>query len=163
MGTNGTLSFVIDGETKSQYVHNDSFPDTLGVAVLKWLKKAHADEATYEAVRALKVVPTDAPEPTFAEQQRLRPYADLGVSHRSLTDWYCLLRQCQGDPAATLESGFIYGDGHVSGFYTYTVDFDAKTFTAAEGSGEVLGRWPFTDLPKKGAFLRTTTNDEENE
>lgn len=163
MGTNGTVVYVVEGESKAQYVHNDSSPDTLGVSLLKWLKKAHADEATYEAVRALKVVPPNPPEPTFEEQQRLRPYADLGVSYQSLEDWYCLLRNCQGDPAATLESGYIYGAGHVSGFYTYTVDFDAKTFTAAEGSGEVLGRWPFTDLPKKGAFLRTTTSDEDSE
>lgn len=162
MGTNGSMIFVIDGERKGQYVHNDSFPDTLGVAVLKWLKKAHADAATYDAVRMLKAVPMDAPEPTFYEQQRLRSYADLSVSNKTLRDWYCLLRQCQGDPALTLESGYIYGEGG-DGFYTYTVDFDAKTFTAADGSGEVLGRWSFTDLPKKGAFLRATTNDDEDE
>lgn len=161
MGTNGTMSFVIDGETKSQYVHNDSFPDTLGVTVLKWLKKAHADESTHAAVRALTPVPMNAPEPTFDEQQRLRPYADLLVSGKTLADWYCLLRNCQGDPILTLESGFIYGEGS-DGFFTYTADFDAKTFTAAGYGGEVLGRWSFDELPKKKVFLKQTEPEDED-
>jgi hypothetical protein len=113
----------------------------------------------YEAARRLKPIHVNHPDPTETEQRALAKYADLGVSERSLSDWYCLLRTTQGDPALTLEAGYVYGD--VGGAtYTYTVDFDAKVFTAADWSGVVFGSWPFTELPKKTKFLKACTQDE---
>lgn len=161
MGTNGSMIFVIDGERKPQYVHNDSFPDTLGVAVLKWLRKEHDRPETYEAVRNLKHV-VNATDPTPEQQAELAEYTDLGVSDQSPLDWYCLLRRCQGDPAATLAAGYVYGEGP-DGFFTYTADFDAKTFTAAGYGGEVLGSWSFGELPTKNEFLKLTEEDEDDE
>jgi hypothetical protein len=159
VGTNGAVVYVIDGERKEQYVHNDSDPEGLGVDVLKWLRKAWEDPAVYEAARRLKPIVLNHPDPTEAEQQALAKYADLGVSEKSLSDWYCLLRTTQGDSALTLEAGYVYGD--VGGAtYTYTVDFDAKTFTASDWGGEVFGSWSFADLPKKKKFLKACTQDE---
>lgn len=161
MGTNGSVVYVIDGDRKEQYVHNDSYPESLGVRLLKWLRKSWDDPATYEAVSALKMIPPNAPDPTPAQQQRLAKYADLGVSNRSLADWYCLLRECQGEPALTLEAGYVYGEGGI-GFFTYTIDFDAKTLTAAGYGGEVLGMWSFDELPKRKVFLKQTEPEDED-
>jgi hypothetical protein len=159
MGTNGAVVYVIDGERKEQYVHNDSYPEGLGVTVLKWLRHAREVPVVYEAARRLKPIVINHPAPTAEEQAALAKYADLGVSERSLSDWYCLLRRTQGDPALTLEAGYVYGD--VGGAtYTYTVDFDAKTFTASDWSGEVFGTWSFADLPKKKKFLKACSQDE---
>lgn len=160
MGTNGTVVYVVEGESKAQYVHNDSYPESLGVTLLKWLRKHGTGAATYVAVEALRTVPDR--EPTPAEVGRLGKYADTGVSTGSFEDWYCLLRRCQGDPDATLASGFVYGDGYASGFYTYTLDFDHKRFTVADGSGEALGSWRFDELPEKNAFLRAVTDEDED-
>jgi hypothetical protein len=158
VGTNGAVVYVIDGERKEQYVHNDSDPEGLGVDVLKWLRKSWEDPAVYEAARRLKPINIDHPDPTEAEQHALSKYADLGVSERSLSDWYCLLRTTQGDPARTLEAGYVYGN--VGGAtYTYTVDFDAKTFTAADWGGNVFGSWSFAELPKKSKFLKACNED----
>ncbi len=161
MGTNGAVVYVVDGERKEQYVHNDSYPESLGVRLLKWLRKSWDDPATYEAVSALKPIPPNAPDPTPAEQQRLAKYADLNVSNRSLADWYCLLRECQGEPALTLEAGYVYGEGGI-GFFTYTIDFDAKTFTV-DGYGDLtIACWPFNELPKTKRLLKATIEDEDS-
>jgi hypothetical protein len=159
MGTNGAMVFVVEGERKEQYVHNDSYPEGLGVDVLKWLRKSWEDPAVHEAARNLKPIPVDHPDPTVEEQTALAKYTDLGVSGQSLFDWYCLLRRCQGDPALTLEAGYVYGDAGAA-TYTYKVDFDAKTFTASDWGGEVFGTWSFADLPKKKAFLKACSQDE---
>lgn len=160
MGTNGSIIYRIDGEGKEQYVHNDSYPESLGVRVLKWLRKSWDDPETYNAVRALQPIRMNNPDPTAAEQKKLAKYADLGVSNRSLSDWYCLLRECQGEPTLTLESGYIYGEGGV-GFFTYTIDFDEKTFTVDGHGGYMIARWRFDELPKTKKFLKATKEDEE--
>lgn len=168
MGTSGNMAFVIDGETKSGYVHFDSYPSGLGADVLAWLRIEHAKTETLDAVRKLGVV-NDETTPTYEQITALKQYANTTVSAQSLDDWYCLLRECQGSPALTLEAGYIYGDTKLEpyrsgyfGEYTYVVDCDAKTFTAS-GYGQLLGHWSFDALPTKNEFLKLTENDEDED
>lgn len=163
------MAFVVDGETKAGYVHWDSYPSGLGADVLDWLHEV-LNEQTGKAltqVRALKVV-NDETVPTAEQIEALKQYANTNVSSRQLDEWYVLLREAQGNPAKTLESGFIYGDTKLEpyrsgyfGEYTYVVDFDKRTFTAS-GYGRLLGHWGFGELPTKADFIAKTEPEDED-
>lgn len=139
MGTRGFIGFVVDGTEKITYNHNDSYPEGLGVDVLGWLRDAAsegADQITARA-RSLRVVdPNSAATPEDVE--RLREFADLGVSTGYLGEWYVLLRHTQGNPAAILQAGVVED---AAGFpadslmceWGYLVDLDARRFEAYRG------------------------------
>lgn len=161
-------AFVVDGETKAGYVHFDSDPSGLGADVLEWLHEA-LNEQTGKAltqVRALKVV-NDETEPTAEQIEALKRYANTNVSTKQLDEWHVLLRETQGDPALTLEAGYMYGVSRVEPYrlgcgheYLYVVDFDKNTFTAS-GYGSLLGHWSFDELSTKDEFLKLTEDDED--
>lgn len=169
MGTRGLMAFVIDGETKAGYVHFDSYPSGLGADVLEWLHEA-LNEQTGKAltkVRALKVV-NDETEPTAEQIEALKQYANMNVSSKQLDEWYVLLRECQGEPALTLEAGYMYGVSRVEPYrlgcgheYLYVVDFDKHEFTAS-GYGRLLGNWKFDELPTREAFIAKTEPEDED-
>lgn len=169
MGTRGLMAFVVDGETKAGYVHFDSYPSGLGADVLEWLHEA-LNEQTGKALAQARnlVVVNDETEPTAEQIEALKQYANTNVSSKQLDEWYVLLRECQGDPAKTLESGFIYGDTTIEPYrlgcgheYLYVVDFDKRTFTAS-GYGHLLGHWSFDELPTKADFIAKTEPEDED-
>jgi hypothetical protein len=138
MGTRGFVGFIADGTEKIAYNHFDSYPSGLGVDVLSWLRTAGQDvEALREQVRALRVVDPNS-QPTAEDIERLRPFADLGVGRQTVDDWYSLLRDTQGKPAAMLRAGAIED---ASGFpldslfaeWGYVIDVDAQTFEVYVG------------------------------
>ena len=108
MGTRGAFGFLVDGETKVTYNHWDSYPSGLGQDLVDTLTEI-LDEYSFdwlcEKARKLQFVPNRGP--TEEEIARLRPWTDLSVSERSTSDWYCLLRNAQGDLRATLRAGLI--------------------------------------------------------
>lgn len=169
MGTSGLMAFVVDGETKAGYVHFDSYPSGLGADVLEWLHEALNEQSgkTLTQARALKVV-DDETEPTAEQIEALKRYANTNVSSRQLDEWYVLLRETQGNPALTLEAGYMYGVSRVEPYrlgcgheYLYVVDFDKRTFTAS-GYGHLLGHWSFDELPTKAEFIAKTEPEDED-
>lgn len=169
MGTSGLMAFVVDGETKAGYVHFDSYPSGLGADVLDWLHEA-LNEQTGKALTQVRnlVVVNDETTPTPEQIEALKWYANTNVSSRQLDEWYVLLRECQGDPAKTLEAGYMYGDTKIEpyrlgyfGEYTYVVNFDKRTFTAS-GYGHLLGHWSFDELPTKADFIAKTEPEDED-
>jgi hypothetical protein len=154
MSTRGFLTFVADGVEKTTYNHCDSYPSALGVDVLSWARKADLNAAT-TAIRNLRVVAPDS-SPTLDDIERLRPYARPDVASRSLDDWYVLLRETQGDPAAMLAAGVIldasdFPADSLFAEYGYVVDVDAGTFEVYRGfqhephdKGRFAGREPKT-------------------
>src|SRR5688500_15970553 len=98
MGTRGLLAFHLNGETKAQYNQHDSYPDWLGVQVLKFLRGQDFDELRL-LVAALQVVDSNS-KPTTEQIDALRKYANRNVDSGALDNWYVLLRETQGDPAA---------------------------------------------------------------
>ena len=106
MGTRGALGFRIDGKDKIAYNHFDSYPSGLGAAVAKFLVKAASTRAGLARLQAkarlLQAIPKDS-KPTPEDIKRCAKYTDLGVSNQSTDDWYCLLRNAQGNPAAMLQ------------------------------------------------------------
>lgn len=169
MGTSGNMAFVADGKTKAGYVHFDSYPSGLGADVLDWLHEA-LNEQTGKALTQVRnlVVVNDETTPTPEQIEALKWYANTNVSSRQLDEWYVLLRECQGDPAKTLEAGYMYGDTKIEpyrlgyfGEYTYVVNFDKRTFTAS-GYGHVLGHWSFDELPTRADFIAKTEPEDED-
>jgi hypothetical protein len=109
MGTRGCFGVRIDGEDKVTYNHFDSYPDCLGKAIVEQV--GEADLAMWaEQARALKPV-LEGDKPTPEEIEQLKGNADLGVSGQSFEDWYCLLRNLQGDLRGILNTG-VFIDSH---------------------------------------------------
>lgn len=145
MGTRGTMAVQIDGQIKSMYNHWDSYPSGLGEDMLAFAKTAKDDELVKQLARGLQPVPEGEPTPEIIE--RLKPFTDLGVSTGSTSDWYCLLRNTQGDMAKTLQAGyyepFPIGDEE----WSYLVDFDTRQFLVWDGPSKIA-TFDFDDLPE---------------
>lgn len=158
MGTRGAITFVSNGVEKATYNHWDSYPSGLGADVLNWLRSNDWDLSTVRTqVDALLMV-DDQAEPTAEERERFAQYANSNVSTGK--DWYALLRETQGNPAAILEAGAA---GDASGFpldslfceWAYVVDLDREVFEVYEGfqkSGPSKGRWSSVTSPDSGGY-----------
>ncbi len=189
MSTRGFISFAVDGETKTAYCHHDSYPDGLGLDVLDWARNADL-AAAKTAAQALRVV-SDADEPTAEDIARLAPYTNRGVGNRTETpDWYQLLRETQGDPAAMLAAGVIedaseFPADSLFAEWGYVVDFDAQTFEvyggfqhgahtegrfASEAPNDdgyypvrLIKSWPLGDLPDEAVFIAALQEADDDE
>jgi len=183
MSTRGFITFVIDGKEKTTYNHSDSYPSWLGVRMLKWLRETWTEIAP--GVRALRVVDESTP-PTAEDIQRLAEWSWGARQHGGGADlrpgqqWYDLLHETQGDPAAILAAGVIedgstFPQDSLFAEWGYVVDLDAGNFEVYEGfqkSPHRKGRfarrrgltdgyapvalrasWPLARLPQERAFL----------
>ena len=146
MPTHGFITFVAGGRAKHAYCHADGGPYDLGVKVLRWLRTAAKEPRRLEAaITALKVIADfDSPRPTPEEVSRLQRYSDPSVGNPN-EEWYALLHDLQGDPAALLASGCIVDEGSPHA-WAYEVNSDEQTFSAgyADDSGAT---WPWSALP----------------
>lgn len=151
MSTRGLMGFRVNKKDFLSYNHSDSYPIYLGVEMAKFVQKILGNMAKYKEL-AKKLVLVDADtEPTPKQIKALSKYADTGVSTGKLTDWYCLLRNCQGDPMATLKSGYVRGAAENVAYsmdceWVYIVNFDT-------GKLEVYKGWQ-TQPHKKGRYAK---------
>lgn len=135
MSTRGFIGFVADGKTFVTYNHSDSYPDSLGADMLKWLRGADLNEASVLASR-LRIAEG---EPTDEDIERLAAFYDGSVGGRSeRPTWYQLLRETQGNPVRILAAGVIEDASEFPGDslfaeYGYVVDFDTKVFEGYVG------------------------------
>lgn len=167
MSTRGTVGFVINGEEKLTYNHSDSYPDGLGVEVLKFLRK-NPPVKIKDKVAALQVIDPDVPA-TRDQILALRPTTNWYVNQYSMAgpqpedvsptspdglpdtnvSWYNLLRGTQGELGAILDCGYME-DG--SDFpldslfceWAYVVDFDKGALEVYKGFQKerpTSGRW----------------------
>lgn len=104
MGTHGAFGVYVNGETKVSYNHFDSYPSELGSTMIDHIKKILKTEGLEEfkkkAIKLRLVNSDDTPTPKDLEI--FRANADLSVSTKSTDEWYCLLRNYQGDLIQTL-------------------------------------------------------------
>lgn len=95
MSTRGCYGFRKNGIDKLTYNHYDSYPDGLGSDVVKFCK-----ETTVKEMNAIfdKIILVDeSGKPSIEQIVECHKYYDGSVSSQSAEDWYCLLRQSQGD------------------------------------------------------------------
>jgi hypothetical protein len=96
MGTRGLWGFVKDGVTKATYNHYDSYPSSLGAAVLDFAKKHNVMDMK-KVFDGIKMIDSDY-KPTQEDIEKYSKFYDKDVNGGSLEDCYALLRETQGDP-----------------------------------------------------------------
>jgi len=98
MGTRGTVGFRKNGVDKLMYNHYDSYPDGLGAQVVEFLKETSVAVIS-EIFDKIEMVDGDT-KPTAEQIEHCKGWTDLTVSEQSTSDWYCLLRDAQGELGA---------------------------------------------------------------
>lgn len=97
MSTRGLYGFRKNGVDKTTYNHCDSYPSWLGQKVVEFCKLHSIKEMNTIFDKIVMVNRDDVPTEKQIEECIKNGYADFNVSSQSKTDWYCLLRNCQGD------------------------------------------------------------------
>lgn len=124
MSTRAVFGFAIEGEEKLGFNAVNSYPAGLGEEILAWLRSVDLDEIK-EKARSLQLV-DPASTPSLEQITQYKTYATTRITGGSLSDWYVLLRELQGDLAEILEVGVILdGTDAIEGaHYGYVIDFD---------------------------------------
>lgn len=161
MGTRGTIAVRVNGETKGAYNHWDSYYSGLGEEMLAYAKTLSNPIARADAkALAEKWAPVPDREPNAEEIERCKDFTDLSVSSRSTSDWYCLLRNTQGNLPLSLKAGlyepFPVGDEE----YSYVIDFDANTFECYDGS-EKTATFSLDELPESLRVINNVPAEEQ--
>lgn len=95
MGTRGAFGLRIKEEDKLSYNHWDSYPSHLGMKMLEVIRHFDDEQLAGAATRIVLVNEDEAPSPEL--QERYLPFANTGVNRGTTDEWYCLLREAQGD------------------------------------------------------------------
>ena len=154
MGTRGIIGLVNNDIEKITYNHFDSYPDALGMDVLKWARETDAKDGwdeVREKATALRLV--DEQEHLTAEEaieHALHTDTSVGGPSTSQTpDWYQALRHLQGNLQGYLDAGVMIDSGTFpldSLFceWGYLINLDDSTFEVYQGfqtSPPLAGRW----------------------
>lgn len=105
MGTRGCYGFRKGGADKLTYNHYDSYPSGLGADVVRFCKETSIEEIN-EIFDRIVLVDNGTP-PTKEQIVECIGYYNSSVSERKPEDWYCLLREAQGNLNA-YKSGLRY-------------------------------------------------------
>lgn len=142
MGTRGLIILILKRRIITLYNHWDSYPHGLGRSLVEQLLRLldkYRLEKIAEIIDSVKIVSEEVP-PTFDEINQLEKYSDSTVSTCKLTEWYCLLRKCQGSIELMIECGYALGTEYDNideayqeakdcwADFVYTFDFDSNEF-----------------------------------
>jgi hypothetical protein len=97
LGTRGVYGFRYQNQDKLTYNHFDSYPSFLGSEVCKFVQSTSADQMRAIFPKIVLVSEELEDVPSRELQKKYRKYCDKNVSTQSAGDWYCLLRETQGD------------------------------------------------------------------
>lgn len=148
MSTRGLMGFRIEGKDKLTYNHSDSYPEGLGNDLVGALIGADGLlkdlDGLYAKAKALRVIKGNKPA-TKEDIAKYGKHLSEGVSTGKPTEWYCLLRNLQGDLRGTLDAGImIDGKNFIKESlfceWAYIINLDAFTFEVYKG---------FQDKPHK--------------
>jgi hypothetical protein len=112
MGTRGIIGVHVDGVDKLTYNHFDSYPEGLGVSMLDQCRKLakHGWDAVKKQAKVIRLV-NDDDKPTAEDIEKFGGFMNLGVGNQSPNDWYCVLREMQGNLLANFEAGVMIDSG----------------------------------------------------
>lgn len=98
MGTRGIYGFRKNRKDKITYNHFDSYPDVLGSTMLGFCAATSIEEmnSLYDRIELVH----EEEKPTPEQIEAYRRFANTSVSTGRVDDWYCLLRELQGEPDA---------------------------------------------------------------
>ena len=100
MGTRGAIGFFKDGQGKITYNHYDSYPEVLGLSILKEIK-GFSVEQMKKAFNNLKLVKNSEAKPTPKEIKNFEKWSNAsvgsqGMGNKEICTYYQLLRNVQG-------------------------------------------------------------------
>ena len=98
MGTRGAYGFKIEGQDKLTYNHFDSPPDWLGRNILEFIRSTSIEEM--QTIAQGLILVDEHSKPTPEQIEECKQWTNLKVSSQSTSDFYCLLREAQGNPDA---------------------------------------------------------------
>lgn len=106
MGTRGVYGFVKNNVDKLTYNHFDSYFNGLGVDIVDFIRKTSIEEMNQIFDKIIMVKETDIP--TVEQVIKCYQFANLNVGTQCVSDFYCLLRETQGDLFAYKNTELIY-------------------------------------------------------
>lgn len=106
MGTRGLMGFRKNSVDKLTYNHWDNYPSGVGIDILSILKKTTINKLNEVFDRIILV--EEHSKPTEKEIKECEKWSNLKVSTQVIDDWYCLLRNVQGDIDSYIEGGLRY-------------------------------------------------------
>lgn len=135
MSTRGYLGLKKNGELKGMYNHFDSYPSGLGVYIIETLNGIDSGDrinVLNETYDFIQLVDEDS-KPT---KEQIKLCKDSGVTNfvvstKSEDDWYCLLRETQGNlklyidkviPYMLNGNDFIYDELFCEWYYIINLD-----------------------------------------
>lgn len=130
MGTRGVWGFKKGFGYKATYNHFDSYPEGLGLAVIKFIKETSVETMNDIYNRIILVDRTD--EATQEQIDECLPFADTNVDDGSLKNWYVLLRDTQGKPELYKTTNLRYMIASMNFIkddwceYCYIIDLDEE-------------------------------------
>lgn len=143
MGTRGLIGFRLDGQDKLTYNHFDSYPEGLGKAIVKWCRKIRRRKNGFEGIKqSVQDIQMVSEQGTPTKEQRVKCIElglyDGNVSTGSEEDFYCLLRNAQGDLDAYLKAGLMTdGSNFIKNSlfceYGYIINLDDMTLEIYRG------------------------------
>lgn len=155
MGIRGIFGFYYKGKYYVVYNHCDSYPSNLGVCIVKEIRDAIENgvfNRWLEMLLTLKVVHYKD-KPTSDDIEKCKEFTDLTVSTKSVNEYYCLLRKCQGSINKVFKSGYLLNhadndliiDPHDDIEYGYVINYDTNKldFHSKEG----IKSFDFDNLP----------------
>lgn len=155
MGTRGMYGFYKKGETKATYNHYDSYYEGLGQDIFNFIKEVKTRKLNkiFENI----ILVNEDNKPTELQKDLCKETTNLEVSNKSTDDWYCLLRETQGN-FEYLKKGinnYLYMIDNQNFIqdslfceYAYIINLDNKTLEIYKGfnnKGQVAHRYRMSD------------------
>jgi len=142
MGTRGVYGFRKDGKDKLGYSQYDSYPTGWPIEAINFIKET-SDEELKEIADRIILVTNDTP-PTDEQVKECAKFTDLNVSNQSTEDWYCLLRDAQGDFSAYKTLSYMMDNADFikdSLFceFAYIINLDEGVFEIYQGFNKKPG------------------------
>lgn len=106
MGTRGIYGFYRNKIDKLTYKHFDSYFEGLGNQIVDFIKNTSVEEMNKIFDKTILVKETD--NPTIEQIIECYKFANLEVSTRCISDFYCLLRETQGNLAVYKDTNLRY-------------------------------------------------------
>lgn len=145
MGTRGLYGVRKNNIDKCTYNHFDSYPDGLGKDFITFIKNCSNQELNkfFEKIKLVNV--KDAPSVEDINICVNSGYYNKSVSNQTVEDWYCLLRNLQGnfneyEKLIKNDAPVIYMTDEISFIkdslfceYAYILDLDEKVLEYYEG------------------------------
>lgn len=97
MSTRGLYGIRKNGIDKCTYNHSDSYPSWLGERVLSFCKNNTIEKLENFFEQIIMITEDDTPTEEQIQFCKDNGFVDFSVSNGSEQDWYCLLRNLQGN------------------------------------------------------------------